>query len=222
MTERIDPPAGSIAEAPEPPPASVVSALARHGAATLHEAAGQTGALPPAIKPVARGMCIAGPAMTVQSPPADNLWLHRALYVARPGDVLVVSVSGHHEAGYFGEIMAHAARARRLAGLVVDGCVRDGDLLAEIGFPVFARGLCIRGTGKDHHARGSINHAVVIGDITVRPGDIIIGDTDGVVALDPAQTDQIQEAARARLAKESDIIAQLASGARTLDIYGWR
>ena len=135
--------------------------------ATLHEAGGKIGALPSAIKPVAPSFRCCGPALTVHSPGGDNLWLHRALYIARPGDVLVVYVSGAYEHGYWGEIMTTMAKVRRLAGLVIDGCVRDGTLLEEIGFPVFARGLCIRGTGKDYGAIGWINEPVLIGDVTV-------------------------------------------------------
>ena len=125
----------------------------------MHEAGGKIGALPSIIKPVAPAFRCCGPALTVHSPGGDNLWLHRALDVAQPGDVLVVHVSGAHEHGYWGEIMTTMAKVRGLAGLVIDGCVRDGVLLEQIGFPVFARGLCIRGTGKDYGAIGWINAA---------------------------------------------------------------
>jgi 4-hydroxy-4-methyl-2-oxoglutarate aldolase len=135
----------------------VTAAAAAFPTATLHEAAGKIGALPHAIKPVSNSFRLSGPALTVHSPGGDNLWLHRALYVAQPGDVLVVNVSGAYDHGYWGEIMSTAAKHRGLAGLVIDGCVRDGVLLETIGFPVFARGLCIRGTGKDFDARGWIN-----------------------------------------------------------------
>ena len=129
----------------------------------------------------------AGPALTVHSPGGDNLWLHRALDVAQPGDVLVVHVSGAHEHGYWGEIMTTMAKVRGLAGLVIDGCVRDGVLLEQIGFPVFARGLCIRGTGKDYGAIGWIGEPVLIGDVTVSAGDLVVGDGDGVVAVPRAR-----------------------------------
>ena len=118
--------------------------------ATLHEAGGRIGVMPSAIKPVSPTFRVCGPAVTVHSPGGDNLWLHRAIYVAQPGDVLVVHVSGEYDFGYWGEIMSCAAKARGLAGLVIDGCVRDGGILADFGLPVFARGLCIRGTGKDY------------------------------------------------------------------------
>lgn len=188
---------------------------------TLHEAAGKIGALPSAIKPVHPSFRICGAAVTVQSPPADNLWLHRAIVAARPGDVLVVHVGGHYEAGYWGEVMSQAARARGLAGLVIDGCVRDGAILERFGFPVFARGLCIRGTGKDFDARGWINAPTLFGDVTVQPGDLIVGDTDGVVAIPRARVDEVLAKARQREEDEARIIERLAAGENSLDIYNW-
>lgn len=196
---------------------------ARHlPAATLHEAGGKIGALPSAIKPVAPGMACAGRALTVQSPGGDNLWLHRALDISRPGDVLVVQVSGAHEHGYWGEIMATMAQARRLAGLVIDGDVRDGALLAQIGFPVFARGLSIRGTGKDFGAIGWLNMPVLMGEVTVDAGDLVVGDGDGVVAIPHTRAAAVLEAAVRREADEARVLARLAAGEATLDVYGWR
>jgi len=202
------------------PAAGLVAAAGAIPAATLHEAAGQRGALPSAIKPLAASMRLTGPAFTVQSPPKDNLWLHRALALARPGDVLVVEVGGVYEAGYWGDVMTNAARAGKLGGLVIDGCVRDGERLVELGFPVFARGLCIRGTGKDRSARGALAGAVRIGDAVVRAGDLIVADADGVVALAPEDIEAAVAAARQREAKEERIISELAGGKTTLDLLG--
>lgn len=199
----------------------VVAAAARLPSSTLHEAAGKIGALPSAIKPVAPSFRISGPAVTVHSPPGDNLWLHRALYVAKPGDVLVVYVSGKYEHGYWGEIMSTAARKQGLGGLVIDGCVRDSELLPTVGFPVFSRGLCIRGTGKDFGARGWINAPVLIGDVTVSAGDLIVGDSDGVVAIPRVNAAAAVDAGRRREAEEQQIIQRIEAGESTLDIYGW-
>ncbi|GAA0508165.1 4-carboxy-4-hydroxy-2-oxoadipate aldolase/oxaloacetate decarboxylase [Pigmentiphaga sp. GD03639] len=203
-----------------PSPAQLEQAAALPSS-TLHEAAGKIGALPSAIKPVHPSFRICGAAVTVQSPPADNLWLHRAIVAAQPGDVLVVHVGGHYEAGYWGEVMSQAARARGLAGLVIDGCVRDGAILERFGFPVFARGLCIRGTGKDFDARGWINAPTLFGDVTVQPGDLIVGDTDGVVAIPRARIDEVLAKARQREEDEARIIERLAAGENSLDIYNW-
>lgn len=190
-------------------------------AATLHETGGKIGALPCAIKPVAPGFRICGTAFTVHSPGADNLWLHRALDLALPGDVLVVYTSGVHEHGYWGEVMTTAAKVRGLAGLVIDGCVRDADLLETIGFPVFSRGLSVRGTGKDYGAIGWINEPVMIGDVTVRAGDLIVGDRDGVVAIPRARAADVVDKAARREADEAAICRRIEAGETTMRIYGF-
>jgi 4-hydroxy-4-methyl-2-oxoglutarate aldolase len=200
---------------------AVVEAARSLPASTLHEAGGRIGVMPPAIKPMAPAFRICGPAVTVHSPGGDNLWLHRAIYVAQPGDVLVVHVSGIHDFGYWGEIMSTAAKARGLGGLVIDGCVRDGALLGGIGFPVFARGLCIRGTGKDFGARGWINFPVLFDTLTVSPGDLIVGDADGVVALPRQQAFDVVQASQARERKEAEAIRRLELGERTLEVYNF-
>ena len=189
--------------------------------ATLHEAAGKIGVLPSAIKPITSAARIAGAAVTVHSPGGDNLWLHRAIYAAMPGDILVVSVSGVYDHGYWGEIMSTAAQQRGLGGLVIDGCVRDAILLDEIGFPVFARGICVRGTGKDFSARGWVNAPTLFDDLTVMPGDLIVGDGDGVVCIPRLLAHQVLDAARTRESVEAQILERLRAGETTLSIYEW-
>lgn len=189
--------------------------------ATVHEAGGRVGALPPAIKPMHPSMKLCGPAVTVHSPGGDNLWIHRALYVAKPGDVLVVYANEVHDYGYWGEIMSTAAQVRGLGGLVIAGGVRDIDLLERIGFPVFATGLCIRGTGKDHLARGWVNHPVLMGDITVHAGDLVLGDRDGVVVIGRERAAEVVQAAEQREAKEADVLKRIAAGERTLEVYNF-
>lgn len=200
----------------------VVADASGLSSATLHEAGGRIGALPPAIRPVAPGMRVCGPALTVQSPPGDNLWLHRAIALARPGDVLVVHVGGAHEHGYWGEIMTAAAQVRGLAGLVIDGCVRDGALLAAAGWPVFSRGTCIRGTSKDAGAIGWIGAPLLVGEVAVRPGDLVFGDADGVVALPREGAAAIVARGRERDAQEAAIVERLRAGETTLQVYGLR
>ncbi|WP_144160526.1 4-carboxy-4-hydroxy-2-oxoadipate aldolase/oxaloacetate decarboxylase [Paraburkholderia sp. BCC1885] len=197
----------------------IVQAARALPASTLHESGGRIGALPAAIKPIDVAFRICGTAVTVHGPSGDNLWLHRAIYVAQPGEVLVAHVSGGYDFGYWGEIMSSAARERGLAGLVIDGCVRDGGVLPEVGFPVFARGLSMRGTGKDYGAVGWINFPILMGDVVVAAGDLIVGDTDGIVALPRARAPAIVNSAAEREAKESEILRRLASGERTLEIY---
>lgn len=202
-------------------PAVLVAAAAKLPTATLHEAAKKNGALPSVIKPVAPQFRFAGSALTVHAPGGDNLWLHRALDVAQPGDVMVVFASGAYEHGYWGEIMTTAAQVRGLAGLVIDACVRDGVLLSDIGFPVFSRGLCIQGTGKDFGATGWINHPVSIGQVVVHAGDLVVGDSDGVVVIPHARAAEVVAAGEKREFDEADILLRLKAGESTMQIYGW-
>ncbi len=135
--------------------------------------------------------------------------------------MLVVFASNGYEHGYWGEIMATMAQARGVAGLVIDACVRDGALLAEMGFAVFSRGLCIRGTGKDFGAIGWINHPVLMGDITVHAGDLVVGDGDGVVLLPRDRAADIVTAGQKRENDEAAILQRLKAGETTMAVYGW-
>lgn len=188
--------------------------------ATVHEAGGKIGVMPPQIKPVHPHFRVCGPALTVHSPPGDNLWLHHAIYAAQPGDVLVVHCNGAHDHGYWGEVMSTAAQAKGLGGLVIDGGVRDYLLLGEVGFPVFARGQCIRGTGKDKSAIGWINAPLLFGDLVVQAGDLVIGDNDGVVVVPQARAEEVILLSEKRDADELEICRRLMAGETTLDIYG--
>jgi 4-hydroxy-4-methyl-2-oxoglutarate aldolase len=193
------------------------------GSATLHEAADRTGALPAALRPVACGMRVAGPAFTVRCPPGDNLWIHRAIYAARPGDVLVVA-TGNEVAlwGSWGEIMTVAAQSVGLAGLVLQGGSRDHDALAEVGFPVVSLGPCIRGTGKDETLDGRLGEVIDLGDVTVHPGDLIVGDNDGVLAVRQNEIGEVISRGHERVDNERKVIAALRQGATTLELYNLR
>ncbi|MGF6656941.1 4-hydroxy-4-methyl-2-oxoglutarate aldolase [Paraburkholderia youngii] len=201
--------------------AKVVEAARNVPAAALHEAGGKIGVLPTSIRPVAPGFRICGTAFTVHSPGGDNLWLHRAILAAKPGDVLVVYANGAYDHGYWGEVMTTAAKVRGLAGLVIDGCVRDADLLEQIGFPVFSRGLSIRGTGKDYGAIGWLNAPVLLGNTTVEPGDLIVGDRDGVVAVPRARASEVVAKAAQREIDEAAICKRIEAGETTMQIYGF-
>lgn len=190
-----------------------------HSSATLHEAAGLVGALPSAIRAIG-GRRVCGQAFTVSSPPGDNLWLHRAVYAAQPGDVLVVATGEGYEAGYWGEVLTYAAIARRLGGLIIDGGVRDVEAIETLPFPVFARGACIRGTAKCRDGAGSLGEPIRIGDVAVARGDLVVGDRDGVVAIAAESIADVVTRATEREDKERAIIRQINEGATTLDIYG--
>jgi 4-hydroxy-4-methyl-2-oxoglutarate aldolase len=188
-------------------------------AATVHEAYGRRGSLPSDIKPIAPTFRVCGPAFTVDCPPGDNLWIHRAVYAARPGHVLVIQTRGEKEAGYWGEILSEAAVAQQLAGLVIDGGVRDVARLAEIGFPVFASNVCLRGTVKEPTSDGRLGEPLVVGAALVRSGDMVVGDHDGVVVVAAEEVGAVADAARERVRKEQDVIARLRAGETTLAIY---
>ena len=190
---------------------------AEQSVATVHEAAGRTGALSHAIKPIASGMKLSGPAFPLSLRPGDNLALHEALYQAPAGSVLVVDAYDYLEAGPFGEIMAIAAKTRGIAGLVTSGSVRDRDAIAALGFPVYSKGICVKGTDK--HVPARLGHAVVIDGVEIRPGDWVLGDSDGVVVVPGLRADLVLQQAIERDAKERQIMDLIRQGERTLDIY---
>ena len=198
---------------------SSIIELSKLPSATVHEALGKIGALSYKIKPIHPSMKLCGPAVTVHTYPGDNLIIHRALAEAPAGSVLVVYADKAYGSGYWGEIMALAAQERGIAGLVIDGCVRDAEQIEAMGFPVFCRGLCIKGTTK--FGNGRINQPIKIGKVKIRPNDVILGDRDGVVVV---PQDRIQEAIDKSIARESheqDVMSQLRSGKSTLEIFGW-
>lgn len=173
------------------------------GAATVYEAQGAKGALDSGMKPLDPTVRLAGPALTVDARPADNLILHHAVLKARPGDVLVVDAKAFMEAGPWGDVLTLQAMKLGIAGLVINGCVRDANLIIDLGFPVFCRGLSIKGTGKNQP--GKVNVPICIGDAVIRPGDIIVGDRDGLVVV--AQ-DEVDMAIANSLAREEKEIRQ--------------
>ncbi len=190
------------------------------GTAVLCDSAGNARALPSTIHSLAGGGRIRGPAFPVACAPGDNLWLHRAVYSAAPGDILVASTGGFHEAGYWGDVLTHAAQVKKLGGLVIDGCVRDGAEILRLGFPVFATGLCMRGTSKTAETSGSIGEPVRIGACTISKGDLVVGDTDGVVVLPGGEVETILATADQRQQREAEILRRLSQGERTVDLFG--
>ncbi|MBB3770033.1 4-hydroxy-4-methyl-2-oxoglutarate aldolase [Angulomicrobium tetraedrale] len=198
------------------PTAAQIEAFRAIGAATAHEAFGRRGAVDSAIKPTYPGIRILGPAFTLKSPPGDNLTLHAALKLAKPGDVLVVDAGDYPEQGSFGDVMATSAKALGLAGLVTNGGVRDAASIRDLGFPIFTRAVSIRGTIKE--SLGPLAEPIVFGGIHVNPGDLVIGDDDGLVIIPLAEVDAVLDVATKREAKEAGIRAELAKGRTTWDI----
>ena len=186
---------------------------------TIHEVIGKIGNLPSKIKPISNSMKICGFATTVLSPPEDNLWIHRAIYQSKPGSILVVDVGSAYENGYWGEIMTHAAIQQGLKGLVINGCVRDLESLLNLNFPIFTRGVCINSTDKNKALQGSINSPCRIGNTIVFPGDLILGDSDGVVVIPRSKIAQTANLAEQREEKERLVISEISQGKSTLDLY---
>ncbi len=193
----------------------VATELRALGAATLGECGART--MLPRIKPVWPGAAVAGPALTARCGLADNLAIHVAVArAATEGAVLVVDASELPELGYWGEVLTTAAEARGVAGLVVDGGVRDVAALEAHGFPVFASLIALPGAAKV--AGGTVGRAVTVGGVPIEPGDWIVGDGDGVVAITVASLDQVLLAARARAANEQRLFNELRAGATTVEL----
>jgi 4-hydroxy-4-methyl-2-oxoglutarate aldolase len=200
------------------PAKEVVTQFWEIAPATAHEALGKAGAMMSNIKPIYNGMKVCGPALTVRCHPGDNIMLHKAVAIAEPGDVLVACV-GCREAGYWGEILTVAAQARGIAGLVLDGSVRDGVAIKKRGFPIFCQGLCMKGTVKE--TIEFINHPISCGDVLVNPGDIILGDDDGVVVIPKDRAEEILKKCQEREKKEEEIMRELVAGKLTLELLGF-
>jgi 4-hydroxy-4-methyl-2-oxoglutarate aldolase len=180
------------------------------GTATVHEASGRKGAVDCAIKPISRGVRLCGPAFTVQCHPGDNLMLHKAIERAQPGDILVASVGGYYEAGYWGGLMATSAVARKIGGVAIDGSIRDSAEIVKMGFPIFCRGFCIRGTTKT--VLGLINHPILFGGVLVHPGDLILGDDDGMVVAERMECESVLEKSIQRIEAEKAKAEKLRTG----------
>ena len=186
--------------------------------ATLYEAAGHQGMIDPTIRPAWPGARICGPAATVECPPGDNLMLHHAVADAEPGVVIVATLGSYLFTGAWGEVLTVAAQARGIAGLVVDGAVRDVEGIAAHRFPVFSRGLAIGACTKER--TGHLNVPIVLGGVTVHPGDLIFGDADGLVVIERGRLDHVYEAAVLRRDREAGLMDQLRAGKTTIELLG--
>lgn len=205
-----------ILDIPKRPDPRLVAELGKMVTPHLSDSMERLYASGPGLRPMHKAGKLAGPAFTVKTAPGDNLLVHRALDTAKPGDVIVVDAGGFGDHAIIGELMMSRARQRGVAGIVIWGAIRDS---AEIGagdYPVFACAVTHRGPYKN--GPGEINVPISIAGIPVMPGDIIVGDADGLVAVPQEQAERILASAKAILEKETAAMKQIMAG--TVD-RGW-
>lgn len=212
--------AGMVVRDPPRVAERVRAAYARLPVATVHEARGRAGLLDPALRPIYDGAHVAGAAVTVSVPPGDNWMIHVAMELCRPGDLLVVAPTSPCQAGYFGELLATAARVRGVVGLVIDAGCRDVRRLRELEFPVWSRHISATGTVKE--TLGTVNLPIVCAGQLVEPGDLVVADDDGVAVVPRRETARIAAAAQAREAREEAVRRRYQAGELSLDVGSMR
>ncbi len=190
--------------------ADMVAAFAKLPVANVSDSMSRMTAAGPALRPMHASGGMAGVALTVKSRPGDNLMLHKAIDMSQPGDVIVMDAGGDTTNALFGEMMLAYAIKRGVAGLVLNGAIRDAEALREVNHPVFAAGVTHRGPYKD--GPGEINVPIAIGGMVVHPGDIVIGDGDGVLCVPMDEADEILPKAQAKLAAETAQMEAIAKG----------
>ncbi len=178
-------------------------------AANLADAMGRFHFMDPGIR-MRTGLPLCGVAVTVLARPADNLMIHKAMEIATPGDIILVNTSGNTTSAVFGELMGNSAVAAGIGGLVVDGALRDVTALAGLRFPAFSRSVCAGGCDKD--GPGEINVPIACGNTVVMPGDIVVGDEDGVAVVPQAEAEQVLKLVLALKQREAKRIEEIRTG----------
>ena len=192
------------------PPAEAVEALRPFPTTVLSDALGRYGAMDAGIKPIADGMAFCGIATTVKTFAADNLMVHLGVKLAKPGDVLVIDADGVTDTAVMGELVAASAKRQGLVGTVIDGAIRDKVGMRELGWPVFARAAVPNGPFKADP--GVVNVPIACGGVVVNPGDIVVGDDDGVVVVPQVDWQAVAQAAQAIVDREGTTRARILAG----------
>jgi len=190
--------------------ADVVAKAGTFQAAILADVAGRRGTMHARVAPVHHSMQVAGPAFTVEVRPGDNLMIHAAIALAKPGDVLVIDGKGDQTAALMGTLMLSACKKLGIAGVVVDAAIRDRVELLELGFPVFSAGFNPAGPTK--FVPGRINHPISAGGTVVNPGDLIVADADGVVVIEREKAPAMLALADKKVADEAARLDAIARG----------
>jgi 4-hydroxy-4-methyl-2-oxoglutarate aldolase len=177
---------------------------------------GLEGAMRSDIMPLHYKMKCSGIAMTVECVPGDNLTIHKAIAIAEPGTVLVISCKGYTDRGVFGDMFAVSCKARGINGVVIDGACRDREDIIDLGFPVFSRGVNPNGTVKEQC--GAINEPLSCGGVIVNPGDVIVGDGDGVVVVKKEIAEEVQKKAEAKRDREDEMRRLYEQGRTTVEL----
>lgn len=201
------------------PDPKLVEAFRQVSVASAHECMDRKNYLDPSIHQFYPGMKLCGPALTCQCQPLDNLTIHAAIHIAKPGDVLVATLGGNPNQGPFGDCCTTSCIAKKMEGLVVDSGIRDGESIKNMGFPIFCKGHSVTGTIKNEF--GSVNHPISIGGQVVRPGDIILGDDDGVVVIPLEIAEVTLERALRRQADEVIIRERFRNGEDAWTMGHW-
>lgn len=187
----------------ERPSVEIIEGLRDLPVANIGDCMNRIAAIDYSIRPMNKAKLI-GPAFTIRVPEGDNLMFHKAMDLAKPGDIIVIDAGGATERAIFGELMLTYCQKRGIGGIVVDGCIRDAETIAEMDIAVYAKGITPNGPYKN--GPGEINVPVVIGGKIVNPGDIVVGDSDGVIIIKPEDAEELIKETKAVNAKETIIM----------------
>ena len=204
----------------ERPSQELLDAYNKLDVSTVYEAQGKQGILDPVLKPILTNTMIVGPAVTVVCPAGDNLMIHAAIEVVKPGDIVVITTEGNNVLGMIGELIVTALMKKGAKGIIMDSGIRDVRQIRDMGFPIWTREVLSQGAQK---VRGGwVNAPAVCAGVLIHPGDLIMADDDGVVVVKKEDFESSLKLSQARVAKEAGTIEKIESGQISLDFYNLR